>query len=172
MSESQSSTGILEILKPTTASEELGNVQKYFQLNTWQYLIILGIAVSGLAAFVTTYDAWSNINKNYQACAQTGTLQDELKTQFIVITVLSCFAVILGLILAWFFRKNENPRQLLTLGIMTTGLFGIIYALTIKFQDVDNKINVALSWITFIGFLVLGWYFSRKKTTETTIINE
>jgi len=155
-------------LKPGTFAEESENIKKYFQLNSWQYLVILGIAVSGLAAFVNTYDAWTNINSRIKSCAQSDALKKELRTQFIVILVLSCFAVVLGIILAWFFRGQQNQRRVLTLGIITTGIFGILYAISIEFQNVTNKVKLGVSWVSFLGFLILGFFLSTKKSVSLT----
>ena len=39
-------------LKPASWAEEATNIKNYFTLNTWQLIVLLGIAISGLAAFV------------------------------------------------------------------------------------------------------------------------
>lgn len=156
-------------IKPKSMKEETKALKKYFRLDVWHYLIIIGIAVSGLAAFINTYNAISDIDKNMKACAQTYTLQKEFNTQFIVLLVLSFFSVLLGLILTWFFRNQENQRRLITLGIMTVGIFGILYALTIKFQTASNTIKLFASWITFLGFLVLGFFLSTKSNVKFTV---
>ncbi|XWV24782.1 hypothetical protein QJ856_gp1001 [Tupanvirus deep ocean] len=148
---------------PETLEKEVGYAKSYFNLSVWQYLIIIGIAVSGLAAFINTYDAITNINSNLKACSQRDELQKELNTQFIVLMVLSSFAIVFGAILAWFLRKSANRRLLLTWGIITTGIFGILYGLAVRFQNVSNNIKLFASWITFIGFLVMGWFLSMKS---------
>ena len=160
--ETKKTSWVTKQFAPGSLADETGYASKYFNLDIWHYLIIIGIAVSGLAAFVNTYDAISGINANMQACSQTDVLQKELNTQFIVLLALSCFAVLLGLILAWFFRKQDNQRRLITLGIITIGIFGILYALTIRFQYTSNTIKLFASWITFLGFLVLGWFLSQR----------
>lgn len=137
--------------------------KNFFTLNNWQYLVILGIAISGLAAFINTYDAISGINKKTQICAQSSLLQKELNTQFIVLIVLSCFAIVLGIILAWIFRSGTNQRKIVTLGIMTVGIFGIIYALAIKFYQFSISAKLGISWVAFLGFLILGYFISSGK---------
>ena len=153
-------SGLKSRLMPESFGIEKENITKYFSLNSWQFLVVLGIAISGLAAFVNTYDAWSGINSKIQTCAQSDALQKELNTQFIIIMVISCLAIVLGIILFWLFRNQKNQRRLVTMGITTTGIFGIIYALSIKFQNATNKIKLGISWTSFIGFLILGFFIS------------
>ncbi|XWV26023.1 hypothetical protein QJ857_gp1057 [Tupanvirus soda lake] len=147
---------------PETLEKETGYAKGFFNLNIWQYLIIIGIAVSGLAAFINTYDAISGINSKLRACSQSDELEKELNTQFIILMVLSSLAIVIGSILAWLLRRNSNRRLLLTWGIITTGIFGILYGLAIRFQNVSNNIKLFASWITFLGFLVLGWFLSTR----------
>jgi len=157
-----------EVAKPESKfsiTNEAGAMKNYFTLQSWQLLVILGIALSGLSTFVTTYNAWSGINTNVQACAQSSLLQKKLKTKFIVILVLSCLAVVLGILLAWFLRRNPNPRKLFTLGITGVGVFGIIYAIALKFQNVTDKVKLGVSWASFVAFLLLGFFLSYGGVT-------
>lgn len=146
---------------------EAGYVKKYFTLSTWHFLVIIGIAISGLAAFVYTYEAISDINSNIQSCLKNCPQSDDIKRQqniqFSVILILSICAILLGLLMAWFFRAKDNQRRLVTLGILTIGIFGVIYALAIKFQTASNTIKLFSSWFVFIFFIILGWYLSTKK---------
>ncbi len=96
----KTTTILTERLKPGSYSVEKANVSRYFTLNAWQYLVILGIAVSGLAAFATTYDAITGIDTKMEVCEQTGDLKHQLNIKFIVILVLSCLAVLFGIIMA------------------------------------------------------------------------
>ena len=162
---------ITESLKPGSFDEESGHFKRLFTLSNWQYVVILGIAISGLAAFVNTYDAWSGINAKLAACTQDPVLKKELNTQFIVILVLSCLAVLLGIILAWIFRSKLNQRKIITLGITTAGVLGILYALSIKFQNTTNAAKLGVSWVSFLAFLILGYFISSNKKVaiaETT----
>lgn len=160
-------TAITNRIMPKSFSEETTSLGKLFTLTNWQYVVILGIAISGLAAFVNTYNAISNIDKNLQKCAETDALKKELKTQFIVILVLSILAVILGMLLAWFFRHSDNQRKVLTLGITTTGIFGILYAISMKLRNVTNKIKLGISWVSFVGFIILGFFISSEGKLTT-----
>lgn len=153
--------------KPLSYNEELEHARKFFTLNTWQYLIILAIGISGTAAFVNTYDALSNINSKLIECTQSAALQKELNIQFIVILVLSCVAIVFGALLAWFFRAQENQRKLLTWGIISAGIFGIVYALSVRFQSATNKWKIIISWFAFLFFMALGYFLSTGNITYT-----
>jgi F0F1-type ATP synthase membrane subunit c/vacuolar-type H+-ATPase subunit K len=95
------------VFMPGTMEMETSNAKRYFNLDIWHYLIIIGIAASGLAAFVATYDAVSDINKNIQACINSGDLQSELNTKFIVVMALSAFSIVLGVVMAWILRNQK-----------------------------------------------------------------
>jgi heme O synthase-like polyprenyltransferase len=150
-------------LKPRALGEEAKDIRRFFALNTWQYFIIIGIAISGIAAFVNTYDAWRSISKKMQECTNSNPLKKELKIQFIVMLTLSILTLLLGLILLWIFRNKENQRRLITLGTITIGILGIVYSISIKLQDVTNIVKLGVSWVSFAAFLVLGFFFSRPK---------
>lgn len=145
-------------IKPGSLSVEKANLSRYLTLSTWQYLVILGIAISGLAAFVNTYDAITGIDAKTQACEQTGDLGHQLNVKFIIVLVLSCIAVVLGIVLAWFFRAQVNQHRLMTLGITTGGIFGILYALSIKFVNTSNFVKLGISWASLLAFLLLGFF--------------
>lgn len=157
---------------PADWATEKKNFSRYFYgMNNWQFMVVLGIAISGLASFVNTYDAWSGINSQTQSCTQSSTLQKDLNIQFIVLIVLSCVAIILGILLAWVFRSQQNQRRLVTLGITTAGIFGILYALSIKFQNASNKIKLWTSWVCFAGFLIIGFLISTGGIPIASVQN-
>lgn len=158
-----SGTTFIQGLKPRGFGEEKKDIIRFFSLNTWQYLIIIGIAISGIAAFVNTYDAWRGISKKMQDCTQSSSLRKELNAQFIVILVLSILTLFLGIILLWIFRNKENQRRLITLGTITIGILGIVYSISIKLQNLTNTIKLAISWASFAIFLVIGFFYSRPK---------
>lgn len=164
---SKSSSSITQSLKPTSLSEETANIKRLFSFSKWQIFVLFGIAISGLAAFVNTYDAWSGITTQLQSCTSSSNIQSELNTQFIVIIVLSCVAIVLGLFLAWLFRGHANQRRLITLGITLAGFFGIVYALSVKFQNATNKVRLTVSWLSFIGFLIWGYFISNRTVLAT-----
>jgi hypothetical protein len=149
-------------LTPGTLAEEKANAHRFFTLNNWQYIVILGIAISGLAAFITTYNAVTKINKDLLTCENSVALKHALNTKFLIVLILSCIAVFIGILLAWLFRANANQRKLLTIGITTMGIFGILYAIGIKFRGTTNNLQLGISWITFLAFLILGFFFSSQ----------
>ena len=156
-------------------SEELQTAKKYFSgMTSWQILVIFGIAISGLATFVNTYDAASGINAQIQTCMQTGTLQQQLNTEFIVLIVLSCVAIVLGIILAWFMRNAVNSRRVMTLGVIIAGICGILYAISIKLSSstMSSVLKAGLSWTVFIGFLVAGYFISSKNLIVAPLAGE
>lgn len=146
-----------------TVKVKTGDVKKYISLDTWQYLIIIGIAVSGVATLVTAYNAISNINQYYQTCSDNSKLHTSINIKFGILLVISVLIILSGIGLAWAFKKSNNQRRLLTLGLITTGLFGILYSFSLKFQGVVDWVKLLASLFTFVIFLALGWFLSRKK---------
>lgn len=150
--------------------EGVSEVKKFMTLNMWQYLVIIGIAVSGITAFVTIYNAASNVNDYYASCESNTNLKKSLNVKFGIMLSISVLIILFGILLAWFFRAKPNPRRILTLGIITIGLFGFLYAFSIKLQSVVDWVKLAASIFTLIGFLILGWYLSTKTTVSASVI--
>lgn len=146
------SRSIADKFKPGSFSEEKKTISKYFDLSIWQILIIIGIAISLLAAFINTYNAVADLNT---ACVQTEALQKKLNTQFIVMVVLGSIALVVGIILSWLFRRGTGSR-LITLGLTASGIFAIIYGLTIRYANTSNNIKLGISWGALAAFVVLG----------------
>jgi hypothetical protein len=150
------------------------------KLTKLQYLIILGTAISGLSSFVTTYDAIAKTAEKQQVCEETEDYKQALQTRFIVLMVLSCVAVVIGFILGFMFNRSEsvNKHNVVTYGVITAGLFGIIYSLFSKFNTTTASmaIKLTMSWSSFLAFIALGFYFSRTNkygdAASTTIANE
>jgi VIT1/CCC1 family predicted Fe2+/Mn2+ transporter len=146
-------------------SENIGALR---ETNSWQFFIVLGIAISGLAAFVNTYNSWSSINTQLEACIQSGPLQDAYRTQFIVLIVLSILAILVGILLTVFLsNRAEHRMAILILGMIFTGIFGIIYAATIKLQNFTNGFKLSVSWISFAAFIILGIVLGNKSSPPT-----
>lgn len=151
---------------PGTLAEEKTNLSNLFTLNKWQLLVILGIAISGLAAFVNTYNSISGINKLTDTCYNSADLKKKFNTQFIVTLVLGILALILGLLLSWMFRKSSGLR-LATLGLAIAGLFGIIYAISVKFSGANNALKLGVSWTAFGVFVALGFFIANSGGEKT-----
>lgn len=139
---------------------ELAAASRYLFTSPWQYLVILAIALSGLAAFVNTYNIITGIDKNLKACATTDPLRSELRLQFIIMIILSVLAVVFGIVMAFMLRHGENQRRILTMGIIFVGIFGIIYATSIRLSssNMSNVLKVGISWTTFFAFLIIGYF--------------
>jgi hypothetical protein len=150
--------------------ESLSQLKNYFKMSAWQYVVILGIAISGLATFINTYNAFSRINENLEgcihACPQSLEIYQSLQTQFIIILILSIVAILFGILLFWLLRKAENQRRIITLGIITAGIFGIFYAISIRFNSLATGFKVAISWAAFIAFLILGFLIGKGKSVQ------
>lgn len=153
---------IKEQLTPGSVNSELDNIKRYFDLAAWNYVIILLIASTGLAAVVNTYNAISGINKKKEECEKT-VLKNYTLTKFIIMLIFSILMIGLGLFLAFFFRKNTNQRRMVSLGIITAGIFGVIYSLSLQFQDISKNAVLYTSWLLFILSIILGWFLSTKS---------
>ena len=142
------------------AKAELAVAYKYLFTSPWQYIVILAIALSGLAAFVNTYNTITGIDKNLKACTATDPLRSELKLQFIIMIILSVLAVVFGVIMAVMLRHGKDQKRVLTMGIIFVGIFGIIYATSIKLSssNMSSVLKVGVSWTTFFAFLILGYF--------------
>jgi cytochrome bd-type quinol oxidase subunit 2 len=163
MSEPQNNSYLLNLLAPESASKEIEYARKLINISGWQYVVLLGIAVSGLASFVTTCEALNAANDSLKPCTESDAYKKSLNTEFIVLIILSILAILIGAILAWALRKSDNQRNLITLGIITSGFFGIIYAISIRFQSTANRIKIGVSWISFLAFIILGFILSTKN---------
>jgi len=128
-------------------------------LTAWQYGIIGGLAVSGFATLVTTYDAIAN-TEGWTECQPAPGVDVEHKSQtrFLVILIFSILAVIAGIIL-----KLLLDYQLYGYGLITAGVVGILYSMFIKIANVNIAIKTSVSWVTFLAFLGLGFFSESAK---------
>jgi magnesium-transporting ATPase (P-type) len=145
-------------IAPEDLKAEKANLQKYFDLSIWQILIVLGLAISLLAAFVTTYTYYA---KTDVLCNPTPDQQKALNTQFIVTLVLGILALVVGILLSWLFRRGTRSR-LITLGVAAAGLFAIVYSFTIKYSNASRTVKVGVSWAALGVFVVLGILFGSS----------
>ena len=151
---------------PASFEEGVSDVKSFFDLTGWQYVISIGVAVSGVTALVATYNAVSKVNTQYQSCLANG-LGKTINTKFIVVLVISIIILLLGVLLAWMFRKSDHLR-LITLGVSTAGALGIIYAILIKLNTSKHETaKVIGAWVVFIIFLILAFFFSGKRAVAT-----
>lgn len=164
---------LAERFKPGSFVTEKEHFTRYFNISGWQLIVIAGIAISGIAAFANTYDAITGVNKDLEQCEESSSIKSKLNAKFIVILVLSCLAVVGGILLAWFFRTQSNQKRLLTLGITSGGVLGILYALSIKFRNTTNLAKLGISWISLLAFLLLGFFISSGGTkVENVLVTE
>jgi MFS family permease len=149
-----------ESFRPRGASEEICHAKRFFNMSWYQVLILIGIAISGLATFINIYNMASKINDKVIACSQDPDLKKAFDVQFIFMIVVSCLAILLGIIIAWALRTRNNQRRLLTLGLVCFGIFGIIYALSIRYQSTTNIIKFSISGISLLAFIIMGFFLS------------
>lgn len=136
------------------------------QSSPWKYFVVVGLALSGVASFATTYNSISGIN-NLDNCAQTEAYKNALQTKFLVTLILSILAIVIGIILMFLFRANAagNRHSVITMGIILVGIVGIIYSLTLKFKNFGNSTLAVISWGTFIAFIILGILIEQSNQT-------
>lgn len=159
------SSRLTEILKPKSFSTEKENIREFFKINAVELAIILGISISGLIAVINMYDAVTGINDNMIACANTDELGSQLTTQFIVVLTFSIVFILLGLILIWVFRTKPSAH-IFIFSIILVGVFGIVYSLAVQFQQFTNNAKMLVSWSVFIAFIVIGIFYTFKKSKE------
>ena len=135
---------------------------KKYNLDKIQFFVVLGIAISGLAAFINTYNAISGINENMINCAQTDELNSELTLQFIIMLTISIIIIIVGVIFMILFRDDSGLLKIIALSTVTIGIFGIIYAISIQLQKFTNAFKIGFSWLIFIIFIILAIVFRNK----------
>jgi len=147
----------------------------YFSLNKWQMFIILGIAISGIAAFINTYDALFKIDEKMAKCAESDALSHDIKIRFIVLLVVSCLAVALGIILAIVLTVlKKNPKWVLVFSLVIAGVLGVLYAVVTNYSKADTGVKLGISWASLIAFVILGFVVGRgakiSNDTEMDVI--
>lgn len=137
---------------PTTFQEG------YFKFSKIKIILILGIAISALATFITIYNYVSGIN-NLENCAISVEIQKQKQIKFIWILVLSLIAFVIGLLLSWMFR--HKPHRIFSFSILFIGIFGILYAIAYKLNTLPgiDKTLIFISVLAFITFVMLGIVF-------------
>lgn len=135
---------------------------KSFKLSYFQLFIVLGLAITGLAAFINTYD-YFGISKEMVA-NQSASLQHKLKVRFWVVISLSIIAIVLGIILGYLLRSRK--ALIFPVGLLVGGIFGIIYSLFTKYSKIGTDVQLGISWTTFIGFILLGLLYVILKPHE------
>jgi len=135
-------------------------------LSTNNKFLALGLALSGIAAYTSTYDFISSITSEYKKCNNMSDLKDKLRNKFIITLVLCSVAVVVAIVLFvlmnsrdWTFIKSSPFVP----GLLIIGLFGIVYALFEKYSTISSIINVVISWVVLIVFIMLGF---RSATNQ------
>ena len=129
-------------------------------LSPYQYGIIAGLAASGFATLITTYDAIAQPD-SWENCTPVPDvdIQKKKQTKFLTVLIISILAVIAGMII-----KILLDYQLYGYGLLTAGIVGITYALFSKLADVSIAVKTSISWISFLAFLALGFFSESTKS--------
>lgn len=134
------------------------------QLSATQFIVVIGIAVSGIAAFINTYDAIAGIRKLTPTIEETPELRKALKTRFLVFLSISAILIVIGVILA-FVTHGSGRGKVISYGLMTAGVLGFIFTLNDRFKGYSIAAKLAVSWISLIVFIALGFYLSKGVPT-------
>lgn len=146
------------------AVDETKNIAKFFKMDGAGYLITLGIALTGVAALVNTYDALSNVGELERQCEKTDPLKSELDTKFWITLAISVVGLLFGLVLAWFLRdKQSTGITVAVLSLILLSAFGTLYSIQMKARVLNVGPKLWISWIVFIGFVIGGIAFSWKR---------
>jgi hypothetical protein len=165
-----SGSDFLNEIKPSSFSDEVSHLKRYFDMSAWNYAIVAGIAVTGILAVINTYDAISGVNAKYRVCEQT-TLKNSLTTKFIIILLLSILILIAGFVLAFVMRKQENQQRMVSLGLIFAGVAGIFYSISMQFKDTAMSLRLSVSWLLFFVFVLMG-IFLKGKNPSIELKNE
>ena len=153
------------------AYETKDSALHYKELDTPSFIIILGIAISGLAAAVYTYEAITNISEEYVNCANSDSLKTKLNWEFGILLTCSILAIILAIVMFIFLRKSRGGHRILVLSVLTLGIFGTVYSLSIPFQSAVNSAKLFLSWGLLLFFIGCGFFMSyiHRKNSKSDI---
>jgi hypothetical protein len=122
------------------------------------YIVLLGIAITGLAALVNTYEAIAGINSDINTV-----VGDKLNTEFIILLIISLLAFCVGIILFIVLKKKNIKISLFPMALIAFGIIGFVYSLSIKFQYATYFAKLTVSWVAFIIFLLIGIYMTKKE---------
>jgi len=149
-------------------------VKGYTSLTGAQYALIMGLALSGLSTFTTTYDAISGLDQTDQQLPQS--VKDQLRTRYITILVISCLAFVAGIGAGYYFgsQDGEPSNQLLSFGLMAFSIVGIIYSIFVMFSSTKgvSYVKLGLSWTSLIAFVILGYMYQTKNEWLLKYIGE
>lgn len=135
-----------------------------------QIIVILGIALFGVATFITSYDAINGTNKRLYGYQLSSEFIKANRTKFIVILVLAIVAIVMGLFLSWLFRQKQHNHRMITFTLTLAGLIALIYAIWIRFVN-NQATGITLAVVCgtiFFAFLVLGFIANKGATVGFT----
>lgn len=128
-------------------------------LGTLNFIAILGMAVSGLALYVSFYDWVSGIQKELRRCEQSDALKRKIQNRFIITMVIFSVLAVLGFVLVWKFTGKPTA----TMGLVGIGLLGVLYGLAEKFQDTSAVIRGFSAFVALIAFTGMAFFLDRGR---------
>jgi uncharacterized membrane protein len=150
-----------EVEKTFKVSDLLNDMKKFTEFNPTQVAIVVGAAVTGIAAVANTYDVLFGVNKAVKECEQDDDTNKILKTRFIVFLVLSSLAIVLGIVLGVLTRGNW---KMTALGLSMAGIAGIVFSLYnwYQYSTFSTTVRLGGSWGLLAVFIVLGFIFGTS----------
>lgn len=134
------------------------NIGRYTEIDNTQMMIILGIAISGMASIINLYDATTGYTLKQDECKESDSLKKATTVRFAMLLVISILIMGLGMYMVY---KPDSNRTM-ALGLVIAGLFGFLYALSSGIRGAQSPIKTILSLGTFVFFVVYG-YFNQKS---------
>lgn len=135
--------------------------------------IASAIAVSGVATFVTTYNAASGINELELPCVEDSELKEKLKVRSYVYLALGGTAIVIGIIIGFITKKNDcKPGLSLSIGFGLAGLLFLLGGLNnVMETHVHKYLPLGLSWGLFVALVAFGIYrfFNPGDTGNTDV---
>jgi uncharacterized membrane protein len=142
----------------------------YFNLTKTQYVVMLGVAISGLSTLLNTYNSISKINSIQNECPQNDEYNKAVRIKLYVILALSLTFLLIGVILGIVLRNN--PKRMITIGLASSGIFGLLYVSAMGLQKTPDGIKLGASWGSFLIFIILGFLLERKSSSAQNEIDD
>lgn len=139
----------------TSAIQTTRTLADFFTMNPVSYALILGVALTGIAALSTTYDVITGIDDDERACANVDPLKHKLNSKFWVALAVGCIFMLFGLVLTYAFHKKSNKFYTgFVVALLLMGAFTILYALQMQIKHWSSWPRLATMWGLFILFVI------------------
>jgi len=126
--------------------------------NNKQWIMLFGLAITSIMAFVSVYDVASGINrKEIQANATNPSLAHSYEVQFIVMMVLSIVAIIFGAVVGKIMQKSK--WRFVAYSVLLAGILGFMYSINLRLKAYPKTkmgLSVSLFLLFLLGTLLVG----------------